>query len=126
MFFSSGVHIVKNLECSATFIGAFGKVEDSMDSVCIGWLVCMGVRLVAMPPASLVFQEWLPNFAEWPQEAVLHLFSWTGKFFPVQSGKWYQVVLLCCYFRPWLEGSIGEGDGNDLSLPYELHHHLFE
>ena len=48
-------------------------------------------------------------------------FPGLGKFCPVWSGKWYQVTLLCCYLRPWLKGSVCQGDGDDPSTLHELH-----
>ena len=53
--FPSGVHIMQYLECSVNFIGALGEVGDTMDGVSIGWLVCMGARLVVAPATSLAF-----------------------------------------------------------------------
>ena len=38
-----------------------------------GWLLHL--------PHSWLFQEWKPNFSEWPQEVVLHLLIWVGKVF---------------------------------------------
>ena len=71
----SGVPIAQYPEYSVNLIGASGEVGDSVDGVSIGWLVCMGARLVIAPATSLAFQEWRPNFTEWPQEVLLHFFS---------------------------------------------------
>ena len=41
--------------CLVNFTGGMGEVGDSVDGVPIGWLVCIGARLVVAPDASLAF-----------------------------------------------------------------------
>ena len=55
MFFPSGVHLAQHLESSVNFVGALGEVGDSMGGESIGWLVCMGARLVVAPATPLAF-----------------------------------------------------------------------
>ena len=43
-------------------LGGLGEVGDSMDGVSIGWLVCMGARLVVVPAASLAFPRVAAQF----------------------------------------------------------------
>ena len=51
-----------------------------------GWSVRGSGWLLHLPHPWL-FQEWL-HFTEWPQEVVLHLFSWAASFalFSLESG----------------------------------------
>ena len=48
--FPSGVHIAQYLVCSVNFTGGMGEVGDSVEGVSIGWLICMGSRLVLHLP----------------------------------------------------------------------------
>ena len=47
------VYIAQYVETSEDFVGASCKVGDNVDSESIGWLVCMGPRLVVVSPTYL-------------------------------------------------------------------------